>query len=694
MKNYRYHRLAIAVAAALPALSANALANTKTLLPPAEFTLDEIVVTAPRMAQPLTVVTDPTKPQQPAPANDGASFLKNIPGFTMIRKGGTDGDPVLRGLAGSRLPILLDGMDFHGGCNMRMDPPTAYVFPETFDKVTVIKGPQTVAYGNGNSAGVVLFDHDRNAVAPGKSATASVMGGSWNRFDAVASGKIVTDQADFEGTVTHAESGDYKDGSGTAVHSAYQRQSASLLAGYRIDKDTRLDLDVVHSKGEAAYADRTMDGSQFDRQSYGLTFDKKNISPLVKGVNARVYHSYIDHVMDNYSLRTLSGTASAMNPDRETDGARVSVDLALNPQNRLKMGADWRSEEHKARNGVTYASLPRLTDYKSRFVGVFGELTHDLSEKQRLIGGLRIDNWDADRWFVNMMNAQAYEGDASETLNSGFLRYEQDLASPATAYVGYGMNQRPMDFWEANRYEGIKTGVSDLKPETTHQLDAGLLWKSERMKGSVSAFYAKVNDYVLIYSRSGASNQAGCVAASGFANARYHSMGTGTCVASGNIDATRYGLEADMAYKVTDAMTLRGSLAYVHADNDTMNTPLAQTPPLEARLGADYKVGAWSVGGVLRMVAEQDRIHAGYGNIAGVDPATSTSGFATLSLNGSYKPNKQSLISFGVDNVFDKTYAEQLSRGDVTPTGYTNATGDRVNEPGRFIWVKATLATD
>ena len=106
-----------AVAAALAALPFAAQA--------ADPNLDEVVVTAPQMREPLVIENDPRAPQQPVPASDGASFLKNIPGFSVIRKGGTDGDPVLRGLAGSRLNVLLDGAEFHGGCGMRMDPPTA-----------------------------------------------------------------------------------------------------------------------------------------------------------------------------------------------------------------------------------------------------------------------------------------------------------------------------------------------------------------------------------------------------------------------------------------------------------------------------------------------------------------------------------------------------------------------------------------
>src|SRR5690554_7134256 len=88
------------------------------------------------MSEALTVTSDPKAPRQPIPASDGADLLKNIPGFSVIRKGGTDGDPVFRGMAASRLSILLDGEAILGGCGSRMDPPTAYVFPEAYESVT------------------------------------------------------------------------------------------------------------------------------------------------------------------------------------------------------------------------------------------------------------------------------------------------------------------------------------------------------------------------------------------------------------------------------------------------------------------------------------------------------------------------------------------------------------------------------
>lgn len=39
-----------------------------------------------------------------------------------------------------------------------MDAPTSYISPESYDRISVIKGPQTVQYANTGSAATVLFE--------------------------------------------------------------------------------------------------------------------------------------------------------------------------------------------------------------------------------------------------------------------------------------------------------------------------------------------------------------------------------------------------------------------------------------------------------------------------------------------------------------------------------------------------------
>ena len=105
--------------------------------PADSLVLQEVVITSVRMRDPLLVIADAKAPRQPMPAHDGADYLKTVPGFSVIRKGGADGDPVFRGMAASRVAVQVDGEQILGGCGMRMDPPTAYVFPEAYDRIVV-----------------------------------------------------------------------------------------------------------------------------------------------------------------------------------------------------------------------------------------------------------------------------------------------------------------------------------------------------------------------------------------------------------------------------------------------------------------------------------------------------------------------------------------------------------------------------
>ncbi|MCH3694997.1 TonB-dependent receptor, partial [Campylobacter lari] len=76
-------------------------------------------------------------------------------------------------------------------------------------------------------------------------------------------------------------------------------------------------------------------------------------------------------------------------------------------------------------------------------------------QDSRIIGGARVD-WASAKDFrrdngsmmMPMPNPTAGER-RNETLPSGFLRYERDLADlPATVYVGLGHAERFPDYWE------------------------------------------------------------------------------------------------------------------------------------------------------------------------------------------------------------------------------------------------------
>lgn len=258
-----------------------------------------------------------------------------------------------------------------------------------------------------------------------------------------------------------------------------------------------------------------------------------------------------------------------------------------------------------------------------------------------------------------------------DTLKAGFLRWEHAYAPSTTAYVGLGHNERAADYWERSKSPAAtatSTGSASTflqKPEKTTQLDTGVIFAAGPTRASVSAFYAKHKDFIQIRRIDAYASDAL------------------------NIDATTYGLEGDLSYRFARNWQSYATLAWTHGENDTTGHALSQIAPLEARLGTTYDDRTWSGGALLRLVQGQKRYDVGYGNIVGQDIGSSA-GFAIFSVNGGYRPKKGTLISAGVDNLFDKTYAEFISRGGASIGGFTQTT--RVNEPGRTLWLKANIA--
>lgn len=674
------HRFTLTpLAFAASALLHAALAQTA---PDHRASLPDVVVTAARMQQPLTVTTDPKAPRQPVPAHDGADYLKSIPGFSVIRKAGTDGDPVLRGMAGSRLNILLDGEHILGGCGGRMDPPTAYVFPEAYDSITVLKGPQTVLYGPGSSAGTVLFERKQpRFTEPAVRINASLTAASFGRRDGVADVVYGNPGLYLRAGTTHSGSGDYDDGDGRSVHSRYRRWSANAALGLTPDDNTLLELSAARSDGEAAYADRAMDGVLFARENFGFKFSKRNVSASIAKLEAQIYRNSIDHVMDNYSLRTATGMRMVSNPDRNTSGARVAATLRVADASQLVVGTDLEENIHALRTSpnqlaLPYQDRPRIEDANFRNLGVFGELTQLLGETDRIVTGLRADRWHAQdlRVTVATLPNPSAGQTRDDTLTSAFARYERELGGmPMTVFAGLGHSERFPDYWELIAKESAASvSAFGTRPEKNTQLDVGAIYQSEGLHISLSAFYGRIDDFIQIQSKVAKGARSGLVIAR-------------------NIDATTWGGELGASHVLNRNWTLDGSMAWVRGSNDTDGTALAQLPAPETRLGLRYDDGAWSFGTLLRLVAPQDRFDLNKGNIVGQDLGRAP-GFGVFSLNGGWRPKKGVLISAGVDNLFDKTYAENLSKGGAMVAGYSQTA--RINEPGRTVWVKAQLTID
>ncbi|GAD64998.1 TonB-dependent copper receptor [Aquipseudomonas alcaligenes] len=676
---------ALSLAIAAPAFAAE----------PADVELAPGVVTAVQQSSPLTVIADPKDARQPVPASDATDYLKTIPGFSAIRSGGTNGDPVLRGMFGSRINLRTNGGLMLGACPGRMDAPSSYISPETYDQLTVIKGPQTVLWGPGASAGTVLFERRPERFGElGTRLHASLLTGSNGRFDKVLDAAAGGEQGYLRFAGNQAQSDDYEDGDGDTVPSRWKKWNGDLAIGWTPDADTLLELSAGKGDGEARYAGRGMDGAQFARESLGLRFAKDNLGGVLDKVEAQVYYNYADHIMDNFSLRdpdpsSMMPMPMASQVDRRTTGARVAATFAWS-EVELVAGVDALRSEHRARASryrmpmmgqpAQYTDadqFPWTKDSVMHNYGAFAELTWQAAERSRVIGGARLDRADATDYRqtvtqMSMVQANPTAGEQrSDTLPSGFARYEYDLAdSPTTLYAGIGHVQRFPDYWELfspkRAPEGEINAFAGIEPEKTTQLDFGVQYAGEDLQAWASGYVGQVRDYILFsYSR--------------------NMMGSLVSQAD-NIDARIMGGELGVAYDLTDTWKTDATLAYAWGKNSSDGEALPQMPPLEARLGLTYERESWSAGALWRVVAQQNRVDEGKGNVVGRDIGKSA-GFGVFSLNGAYRVSEQVKLSAGVDNLFDKDYAEHLNLAGNAGFGYP-ADPVAIDEPGRTLWTK------
>lgn len=631
----------------------------------------------------LIVRADPKQPIQPIPATDGADYLQSIVGFSAVNSGaGTNGDVTFRGMFGSRIKILTDGTENLGACPSRMDSPTSYISPESYDQISVIKGPQTVQYANTGSAATVIFERrpeqfDEDQHYRGQ---LSVLAGSFGRLDHNIEVAAGDEQKYIRLNSNRSVSNSYQDGDGNTVPSDWERWNADVALGWTPDADTWVELTGGKADGEAVYAGRMMDGSKFARESLGLRVEKQNVTDVIKKIEAQVNYNFNDHVMDNYSLRQVGmaehhmthemvEAKSAMNVTRRTLNARMAV---THEWDKLQFITGVDSQNNKHGKGMYSATMPGMnspvtTDMEFQSIGGFGELSYQLNDQNKLVTGIRVDQVEVDA----VQTAQQRQ----ETLPSAFIRLEnQHPHHDAKTYIGLGYVERMPDYWELFRTDlnGVEGSTFKyLEPEKTLQLDIGYQHEHGAFSSWASAYAGLINDFILM--TYDPTEQVPMMK---------------NAADSRNIDATIAGAEVGIGYQFTDAIQADVSAMYAWGENTTNNTPLPQIAPLEGRVNLRYIQDRYTLGAYWRIVDGQNRISQNQGNIVGYDLKESA-GFGTLSLNGTYHLSDGVDLSVGIDNVLDKTYTEHLNKMGASGTGLPIT--QQFNNSGRNYWARMSF---
>lgn len=588
--------------------------------------------------------------------SDIAESLLKIPGFSVSKKGGGGTEAFFRSLGGGRLPIVINGGNLLGGCGGRMDTTLTYIFPQNYNSINIIKGPQDVRYGSLITGGMVfnreILRLDNKSFNGGFDA----LYGSFDRLDINTHAISGNEFGNIQAIYSNYRSNDYKNGNNQNVHSQYKRQSGTIIGTITPNPALALEFSLDIGRGEAAYADRSMDARTFDRESY-----QAHITKIINEdiVDILVYHHEIDHIMDNFSLTNdmpkIGTTYKISNPNRTNTGARIEYQKKFNLA-KVYFGGTYNIDKHKSRSisnqnnindAETILNQPYTPNYTFKNYGLFTQLEKFNNNNVGYFAGIRGD-------MVETRNHKTQTQDAKYAI-SGFTRIEKYF-NDYTLYAGVGYAERVPDFWEISKKNG-----ENLNKEKNSQIDLGINYQTNKLQTNIAGYVSHIQDYIML---------------------DYRNQSTSSL----NTNSLLFGGEVEVSYEFLANTYALLQLSYTYGEDIKNNRPLAQIAPFQSTFALQYDNGKYFVKSELIAHAKQTRTLVGYGNVVGQDFGDS-SGFGIANIYAGYT-YKNMKILVGIENITDKLYSYHLSKNSIELDLADNPVSQRIYEMGRNVWAR------
>jgi outer membrane cobalamin receptor len=597
-------------------------------------------------------------------------------GVGTARMGAWGARPVLRGLTGERVAVLVDGKRVQRACTGGMDQGLATVDPATVERVEILAGPGSTLHGSGNVGGVInVITRTLPADAP---LTAELRAGASAGVPGATLGgtlRGVAGAGDLQLALDAARYGDYRTPDAIVANSGFRTLSGDLLAGHRLGDAGRLALRGQLYEGRDIGWPAMRGGAipRESRRALSLDYGAQLGRGALDGVAARAYVQRLDHHMLMEMPAGMAhghgGMAMDDPPQRfsVTDqrshstvtGARAQLRLAPLVGSHLDAGIEathWAAEATRWSgirdgDGHDLQGLALRTWPAARIldVGVFAQGAVPVTARFTGTGGLRLDR--ADR----AAEGHAAVGEWIATGNVGLrAALAGGLAGRAVLGFGYRLPDPTELFGLLLRPDGFAyLGNPGLATERGRNLEAGLTWDGAATSAGATLFR---NDL------SGAIAPV-LVPADSFMGRPVRSYANiATARLSGATGSLNVTPRERVLLRLTGALT-RGT------DVDT-GRPLVAVPPAEASAALRViPAGSLWLEAAGRVAATQDRAAAHAGEAA-------TPGWSVLDLRGGFT-RAATRFTVSLDNVLDRAY-----RGHLDPVALLR--------PGRSLSIRAT----
>lgn len=612
--------------------------------------------------------------------------VQETTGIYVQRTNGAGGSPIVRGLLGQHVLLLIDGVRLNTAIT-RFGPNQLLntVDPFSLQRIEVLRGPGSVVYGSDALGGVInliprtptfdprrAWDVETEALGRFQSASMGVTG------HAEVEGHIKSVGARVAGTLQRF--GDLRGGSDTGVQpfTSYWEGNADAAVSWHIDDSSTLKLSYAAVRqNDAIRTDRAtaIDFQRFTDQYRDLVALDYRLAPdwnWLKQLRATVSYQLHRELRERFRI-------DRDRIDRERDdvgqlGTLISARSDL-PYNRLSYGVDVYFDRVGSSAERERISAPEVTPQaRGRYldgstywqVGAWlMDHVHLLDDKLAVEVGGRVNTWIAAVPADTENDLPAVDTASAAVVGSARLRYLVGDGLNLIAGLSQGLRAPNIDDYSAQGCSGQGYDVPNpsLDAERSATAETGVkldLWG--RLRASLFYAYTYLDDAIV---RRELSDEPPRVCGT-------NPDGSPIWAAQTRRENAQQGhvhsIEAQVSLALSRSWNVFGWIAWNHGqvtldEPGDPSEPMSRVPPLNGLAGLRYRAPRARGFGelALRWATAQDRLSSGDLNDGRICPVSAedcdgTPGYAVLRLRGGVRLHDQVQLLLALENLTHQSY--------------------------------------
>lgn len=543
--------------------------------------------------------------------------LMNQTGVWIQKTNHGGGSPIIRGLVGNQVLLLVDGIRLNNstyryGPNQYMNT----IDPGLVDRIEAIRGSGSVLYGSDALGGVVQVISKVPSFSSHKTNVSGSVLGKWMSHEMEMSGRaeieIASKRVAFLGGFSERHFGELVVGGdlGTLSPTGYNERAGDAKLLVRTGSSGLLTASFQQlTQFEVPRFDQVSQGGysvfNFDPQMRQLSYLKWETTTKSLWVQTfRLTGSLNRSVEGLYTQRTNSTTVRKQRDEVNTTG--LIAEVISNPK------TFWN-----AQSGIEYyfdkvdskaSDLNTITNQETAVRGSYAD--GSTAANLAIFTNHQVD-WKKFQFFLGLrFNAvtvtveDATFGNQKITPASwvGNLGLTYEITPHIRAILSGNTGFRAPNVDDMSKFGAVEATAfeipsAELSPEKSFTIETGFKFSGKKYAGAITAYQTQLSDLI---DRVPATYQ-GNPTLDG--KNVYQKQNVGEAIIK--------GFEAEGEVSMLSAISMYGNITYTHGDNKTKQESMRRIPPLFGRVGMHYRNNSWWVKGEVAMAGDQARLAAG-----------------------------------------------------------------------------------